>query len=76
MIALTKDIGINFDKNALEQYRIIIGVCLKPELDEHILKIPKGRPSNNHINFINSIEEKLNTTRKFNELLKVGLKLE
>ena len=75
MIALTKDIGIDFDKNALEQYRLILGVFLKPELDEHIFKIPKGRPSNNHINFINSIEEKLNTIRKFNEFLKDMIKI-
>ena len=51
MIALTKDVGIDFDKNVLEQYRIILSVCLKPELDEHIFRISKGRSSNNHINF-------------------------
>ena len=75
MIALTKDVGIDFDKNALEQYRLILGVCLKPELDTHIFKIPIGRPSNNHIDFINSIEEKLKTSRKFDEFLKNRIKI-
>ena len=45
MIALTKEVDIDFDKNALEQYRLIIGVCLKPELDEHIFKIRQESPS-------------------------------
>ena len=45
IIALTKDIGIDFDKTVLEQYRLILGVCLKPELDKHIFKISQGRPS-------------------------------
>ena len=39
MIAFTKDVGSDFDKNALEQYKIILRVCLKPELDKHIFKI-------------------------------------
>ena len=30
MIALTTDVGIDFDKNALDQYKIILRVCLKP----------------------------------------------
>ena len=38
MIALTKDIIGNFYKNALEQYKIILRVCLKPELDKHIFE--------------------------------------
>ena len=36
IIALTKDVGGDFNKNALEQYKIILRVCLKPELDKHI----------------------------------------
>ena len=51
MITQTKDVGVDFDKNVLEQYNIILRVCLKPELDKHILKIPYGRPSKNHIHF-------------------------
>ena len=67
MIALTKDIGCDFDKNALDQYKIILRVCLIPELDNHIFKIPYGRPSKKHIHFTESIGHKLNTTKKFNE---------
>ena len=74
MIELTKDVGGDFDKNALEQYKIILRVCLKLELDKHIFQIPYGRPSKNHIYFSESIEHKLNTTRKFNEYLKDRIK--
>ena len=74
LIALTKDVGGDFDKNALEQYKIILRVCIKPELDKHIFKIPYGRPSKNHITFTESIEHKSNTTRKFNEYLKDRIK--
>ena len=38
--ALTNDVGNAFDKIALEQYKIIFRVCLKPVLDKHIFKIP------------------------------------
>ena len=74
MIALTKDVGGDFLKSALEQYKIILRVFLKPELDKHIFKIPYGRPSKNHIHFTESIEHKLDTTRKFNEYLKDRIK--
>ena len=72
--ALTKDVCCDFDKNALEQYKIILRVCLKQELNKHIFKIPYGRPSKNHIHFTESIEDKLNTNRKFNEYLKDRIK--
>ena len=39
MITLTKDVGSDIDINVLEQYRRLISVCLKPELDKHIFKI-------------------------------------
>ena len=39
MIALTKYVGVDFDKNRLKQYKIILRVCCKPELDKHILNI-------------------------------------
>ena len=75
MIALTKAVGIHFDKNVLEQYRIILGVSLKPELDEHIFKIHQGSPSNNNINFREFIMDKLNTNRKFDEFLENRIKI-
>ena len=70
MIALTTDVNGVFDKYELDQYKIILRVCLKPELDKHKIIIPYGRPSTNHIHFTHSIKDKLNTTRKFNEYLK------
>ena len=76
MIALTKNVGGDFNKNALEQYKIILRVCLKPELDKYIFKIPYGRPSQNYIHYTESRENKLNTTRKFNEYLKDRIKFE
>ena len=74
MIALTKDVGGDFNQNALEQYKIILRVCLKPELDKHIFKIPYGRLSKINIYFTEFIEHKLNTTRKINEYLKDKIK--
>ena len=74
MIALTKDVGGDFDKNALEQHKIILHVCFKPELDQHIFNISYGRWLKNHIHFIESIEIKLKTTRKFNKYLKDRIK--
>ena len=37
MIALTKDVGNEFDKNALYQLKKIYEICLRPECDKHIL---------------------------------------
>ena len=45
VFALTKDVGIDFDKNALEQARLLLAVCLKTELDKVIFKVPPGNPS-------------------------------
>ena len=45
MIALTKNVNCDFYKNALDQYKKILYVCLKLELDKHILKIPAIRPT-------------------------------
>ena len=42
MIALTKDVSDEFDKNALYQFKKIYDICLKPECDKHIFKIGKG----------------------------------
>ena len=56
MIALIKDVSGDFDKNALNQYKIILRVCLKPELHKHIFKFPYGTPSKNHIHFTDAIE--------------------
>ena len=38
MIALTKDVGDEFDKNALYQFKKIYDICLKPECDKIILE--------------------------------------
>ena len=51
MIALTKDVGDEFDKNALYQFKNIYEICLKPKCDKHIIRIGKGRPSKNHYCF-------------------------
>ena len=50
---MTTHVGNDIDTsiNILEQYMRLIVVCLKPELDKNIFKIPTGRPSKNHINF-------------------------
>ena len=74
MITLTKDVGNDININVLEQYRRLLGVCLKPELDKHIFKIPTGRPSRNHINFRQSIDDKILNLRKFKEYLKDRIK--
>ena len=70
MIILIKDVVNDVDRNVLEQYRRLIALCLKPELDKHILKISTGRPSKNHIKFRQSIENKMFYIKKFNEYLK------
>ena len=59
MIALTKDVGDEFDKNALYQYKKIYETCLKPECDKHIFKIGKGGPSKNHYSCLEVIEERM-----------------
>ena len=51
MIALTKDVGDEFDKNALYQYKKIYETCLKPEWDNHIFRIGIGRPLKAHYRF-------------------------
>ena len=75
MIALSKDVGDDFDKNALYQFKKIYDVCLKPELDKHIFKMGKGRPSKDHYNFIKAIDERLKRSRKFKYLTDVIKKL-
>ena len=74
MITLTKDVGSDIDMNVLEQYRPLIGVCPKPELDKHIFKIPTGKPSRSHINFRQSIDNKMNNLTKFKKYLKDRIK--
>ena len=39
MIALTKDIRDEFDKNVQYQYKKIYETCPKPECDKHIFKV-------------------------------------
>ena len=48
---------------------------MKPELDKHIFKVQTGRPSNNHIKFRESIDDKMFNIRKFNEYLKDRIKI-
>ena len=45
MIALTKNVGDEFDKNALYKFKKIYEICLKTKCDKHIFKIEKSRPS-------------------------------
>ena len=71
MNALTKDVGNEFDKNALYQYKKIYEICLKPECDKHIFKIGKGRPSKIHYSFLEAIDERRKTSRKFKYLSNV-----
>ena len=75
MITLTKDVGNDVDKNVLEQYRRLIAVCLKQELDKHIFNVQTDRPSNNHKHFRDSIDNKMFNIRKFNEYLKKRIKI-
>ena len=51
MIALTKDVGDEFDKTSLYRLKKIYNFCIKPECDKHIFKIGKVRPSNDHYRF-------------------------
>ena len=74
MITLTKDIGNDRDIHVLVQYKHLLGVCLNPELYNHIFKIPTGRQSRNHINFRQSIDDKMFNLRQFKEYLKDSIK--
>ena len=56
MIALTKNDGVEFDKNALYQFKKIYDICLKPESDKHIFNKGQGRPSKDNYNFIHAID--------------------
>ena len=71
MIVLTKNVGDEFDKNALYQFNKIYEICLKPECDKHIFRIGKGRPSKNHYNFLVAIDERMKKSRKFKYLTNV-----
>ena len=71
MIALTKDVGDEFDKNALYQFKKIYDICLKLECDKHIFIIGKGRSSKNHNNFLDAINEIMKNSRKFKYLTEV-----
>ena len=52
MNALTKDLGNDIDKNAVEHYKIILRVCSEPVLDKHIFKISYNRPFTNYLFYI------------------------
>ena len=72
---MTKNVNTDININILEQYRCLIAVCLKPELDKYIFNIPTGRPFKNHIKFRESIDDKMLNIRKFNEYLKQRIKI-
>ena len=65
MIALTKDVGDEFDKNSLYQYKKIYKTCNKLECDKKNFRIGKGRLSYNHYNILETINEKMKNSRKF-----------
>ena len=71
MIALTKDVGDEFDNNALYQFKKIYEICLKPECDKHIFRIGKGGPSKDHYRFLEAIDERMKNSRKFKYLSNV-----
>ena len=71
MIALTKDVGDEFDKNALYQFKKIYEICLKLECDKHIFRIGKGRLSKDHYRFLEAIDERMKNSRKFKYLKNV-----
>ena len=68
MIALTKDVIDEFDKNALYQFKKIFEICLKLECDKHIFGIGKGRPSKDHYRILEAIDERMKNSRKFKYL--------
>ena len=68
MIALTKYVGDEFDKNALYQFKKIYEICLKPECDKHIFRIRKGRFSKDHYRFVEVIDERMKTVENLNIL--------
>ena len=68
MIALTKDVGDKFDKNALYQFKKLYDICLKPECNKHIFKVGKGIPSKNNYSFLVAIDERMKKSRKFKYL--------
>ena len=68
MIALTINVGDEFDKNALYQFKKIYEICLKRECDKHSFKIGKSKFTKNHNSFLNAIDEKMKNSRKFKYL--------
>ena len=75
LIALTKDIGIDYDSppSFLEQYLSILSVCLKPELDKCIFKPGPENPVKRNA-FLESIKERLNNSKNFNDYLSKRIK--
>ena len=61
---VTKDVSFP----ALYQFKKIYEICLKPECDKHIFKIGKGRPSKDHYSFIDAIDNRKKSSRKFKYL--------
>ena len=68
MIAFTKDVGDEFDKNALYQFKKMYEICLRPECDKHIFRIGKARPSKDHYRFLEAIDDRMKNSRKFKYL--------
>ena len=71
MIALTKDVGDEFYKNALYQFKKIYEICLELKCDKHIFRILKGRLLKNYYRFLEAIDEKMTNSRKFKYLTDV-----
>ena len=65
MILFTKDIGDEFDENALYQFKKIYEINLKPECDKHIFRIGKGRPSKDYYRFLEAIDERMTNSKTF-----------
>ena len=67
-IALTKDVGDEFDKNALYQFKKIYEMCLKPECDKHIFRNGKRQTFKGSLLVFRGIDERIKNSRKFKYL--------
>ena len=69
MIAMTKNVGNDFNKNALYQFNKIYHICFKPKFIEHCFIIVSNRLLKDYYNFIIIIDKKLKkTVENFNIL--------
>ena len=74
MITLTKDVGNDMDINVLEQYRRLISVCLKPELDKDILKFKQVDHLKIILNLENLLMIKCLTLENLMSILRIELR--